>query len=224
MHQQRIALFDCADTLVFYHPLREDIFLNLCRKHIPGLTKRSVRLAYRIAESSMRDRGNAAANADNEEFNRQLFLTLGNALIGKKLATKIPIEFTRRGAWKLFPRVREALRYAETKGYRLGVVSNWNRHLPLFLQSLGIAHYFDLILSSAMIRSAKPESKIFEEASQRLSLRRGDIIYYVGNDYETDVVWARKFGMRPILYDWRHRYPHADCPRITRWRDLPRYL
>ena len=49
------------------------------------------------------------------------------------------------------------------RGTILGVISNWDSRLSDTLSSVGLAPYFDFILASAEIGSAKPEAKIIQE-------------------------------------------------------------
>jgi ABC-type branched-subunit amino acid transport system substrate-binding protein len=71
------------------------------------------------------------------------------------------------------------------------------------------------------LKVEKPDPAIFALALKDV-LKTCDAVYYVGNDYELDIVPARKAGLRPVLVDRDNRYPAAaDCVRITALTDLP---
>jgi len=48
--------------------------------------------------------------------------------------------------------------------------------------------------------------------------------YYVGDEYEVDVVGARNAGIEPILIDRDNILPFADCLRFTSLSQMAAYL
>jgi putative hydrolase of the HAD superfamily len=74
------------------------------------------------------------------------------------------------------------------------VVSNFDRRLYGILAGLGLAQWFDAVVVSSEVGSAKPDPEIFRVASSRLFLAPSQLAH-VG-DREEDVVGAERAGLR----------------------------
>jgi putative hydrolase of the HAD superfamily len=92
--------------------------------------------------------------------------------------------------------------FAELKklGYRLGVISNSDGSIAGSMKKFGLAHFFDCILDSQVVGIEKPDPRIFALALQQLNLPAEKCVY-VGDNYDRDVVGARRAGITPILLD-----------------------
>ncbi|MEK9181238.1 MAG: HAD family hydrolase, partial [Patescibacteria group bacterium] len=92
-------------------------------------------------------------------------------------------------------------------GYALGVLSNWAADtLEDILEKLGVKKFFRFIYSSHDLKLDKPDPRIFT-AVFRKQRSKYSKIYYVGDDYETDILPARKAGLEAILIDRPSYYP-----------------
>jgi putative hydrolase of the HAD superfamily len=109
------------------------------------------------------------------------------------------------------------------RGYRLGVISNWSADLPEYLAARDLARYFEVIIASESAGSAKPHREIFLKGLAAMGSAAGEAVH-VGDDYWADIVGARDLGMAAILLDRDNEDPHADCPTITRLKDLEQLL
>jgi putative hydrolase of the HAD superfamily len=97
-------------------------------------------------------------------------------------------------AFSALPGTEEVLRGLRARGLRLAVVANWDYSLGGILAAIGLADYFDTILSSAEAGAEKPSPDIFRLALERLgsSPRRA---VHVG-DERVDEDGARAAGLR----------------------------
>ena len=109
------------------------------------------------------------------------------------------------------------------RGFRLGVISNWSADLPEYLAARDLARYFEVIIASESAGSAKPHREIFLKGLAAMGCSPGEAVH-VGDDYWADIVGARDLGMAAILLDRDNEDPHADCPTITRLKDLEQLL
>jgi FMN phosphatase YigB (HAD superfamily) len=70
--------------------------------------------------------------------------------------------------WELYPTTEHALRnlrtWCDSHDCQLGVVANMDDRLPDFLETLGIAKYFDFTLSSYECGAEQPEPYIYYNA------------------------------------------------------------
>jgi HAD superfamily hydrolase (TIGR01509 family) len=104
----------------------------------------------------------------------------------------------------------ETLTALRACGYTLGLLTNRSRPCLEELETLGIAHYFDLILTAGEVNAYKPEPAIFEHALARTGIQPQHALY-IGDNYYADVIGAERAGMIPVLLDPDHVFPEADC-------------
>jgi len=108
--------------------------------------------------------------------------------------------FARGEAWELFPDTRPALVALQTRGLRLGVVSNFDGRLVRVCEEIGIAHCFDAVVMSGRTGFAKPDPRIFAVALHRLGVTPPEALH-VGDGMTEDVEGARAAGLRAVLID-----------------------
>ncbi len=108
--------------------------------------------------------------------------------------------FEEKHLWEIYPEVLDVLARLRRKGLILGVVSNWDLRLPRLVQNLGLALYFDFLLSSSVCGATKPSAKIFKEALKRAQVAPHEAIH-VGDTYEEDFVGADRVGITALLLD-----------------------
>ncbi len=114
--------------------------------------------------------------------------------------------------YELYPDTRVTLDHLRRRGYRLGIISNWEVWLPTLLTAVGIADAFDQVVMSGICGYEKPDQRIFTHALTESGYRPEEVVY-VGDRPGHDVEPALDVGITPILLDRDARYP-AD-PRFT---------
>ena len=127
----------------------------------------------------------------------------------------------------------EAIRLVNTldhQGVPIVAISNtqrtgeaWRR----FLRERGMR--FEFVITSSDREYAKPDSRLFQEAADRLRLPPGNVLH-IGDRWETDVVGARSVGMAAALYRglWSRHWDRDEGiatdpgahPEVARWDDL----
>jgi putative hydrolase of the HAD superfamily len=95
----------------------------------------------------------------------------------------------------LRPEARATLEALRDSQYRLAIISNvMSRQLvPRRLDEYGIAHYFDLVVTSSCLGWRKPNERIFAEATRLLQVPP-EVCAYVGDTVSRDVIGARRAG------------------------------
>ncbi len=116
--------------------------------------------------------------------------------------------------WATYPDVVGGLARLKAAGLTLGMISNWDSRLPDLCHGLGIADYFDFVISSANIGLHKPDPRIFEYALARAGVEATEACH-VGDHYYADVLGARSAGLEPILMIRSGELIDADCPVVT---------
>lgn len=125
--------------------------------------------------------------------------------------------------------IAELLAYLDSRGIQTGVVSNIsycgevvkeriNRLLP--------ANHFAFILATSEYLFRKPDAKIFKLALEMADLPPEDV-WYIGDNYQCDVVGARNAGLFPVWYTGAARAiprQDADVLTISHWDTLRELL
>jgi putative hydrolase of the HAD superfamily len=101
--------------------------------------------------------------------------------------------FERPEVWRLFPEVEDCLRDLKTKGFRLGVLSNWDRRLRTILNGMELSDYFEEMIISSEVGVEKPHGKIFEIALERFKIGPSQAML-IGDDPDFDEAGARAAG------------------------------
>jgi HAD superfamily hydrolase (TIGR01549 family) len=97
----------------------------------------------------------------------------------------------------LYEDVLPALEWLQGSGLRKGIVSNWQRGLSHFLRELGVLDYFDFVVVSAEVGYQKPDTRMFQIASERMGLEPGEILH-VGDNPVQDVAAATESGFHAL--------------------------
>jgi putative hydrolase of the HAD superfamily len=126
--------------------------------------------------------------------------------------------FARADAWRLFSGVRETIQVLLDRGYRTGLISNWDDRLPGLLEGLDVAGNLEPQIVSALVGAEKPDPRIYREALRRAGVEPERALM-VGDDPEADFAGARAVGMHAVLLD-REAKASGNGPRIERLIEL----
>jgi len=223
-----LVLFDVGATLVDPHPSAQELVLRVLRQHglrieVSDLTRAESTAWKAVAELMPFQRyGQEESRAFWDVFYRALLEGLGQA-DNPSLRSALYEEFQRLENWRLYPDVLPTLAELRNRGYRLGVVSNWEEWLEELLLTLEVHELFDVIVASGPFGRAKPHPSIFAKALELAGVPPAEAVH-VGDSPREDVEGARAAGLRPILIDRRGRYPMLKVERISGLAELPRLL
>ncbi|MBQ1256032.1 MAG: HAD family hydrolase, partial [Clostridia bacterium] len=96
-----------------------------------------------------------------------------------------------------YPDACDTLTDLKARGYRLGIIANQNPGLEKRLEDWGLRQYFDVIVSSAEIRYAKPDREIFEKAFEMAGCTAEESVM-VGDRLDNDMLPAKDIGMKTV--------------------------
>ncbi|NXY91594.1 HDHD3 protein, partial [Alcedo cyanopectus] len=80
------------------------------------------------------------------------------------IAERLYRDYCSAGTWELLPGAAETLRRCRQRGFRMGVVSNFDNRLESILSRCELRHHFDFVLTSEAAGYAKPDGRIFRQA------------------------------------------------------------
>ena len=99
--------------------------------------------------------------------------------------------------YTVFDDVVPVLTVLQEQGWRHLVVSNHVPELPALIEGLGLASFFDAVISSGVVGYEKPHRRMFEAAREHTACDRS--IWMIGDNPSADCVAATAFGVNAIL-------------------------
>ena len=125
--------------------------------------------------------------------------------------------------------IENFLEYLSERRIRSGVISNISfagSVVKKRICELLPANHFEFIICTSEYLFRKPHEKIFELALEMANLDREDC-WYIGDDYECDILGARNAGIYPICYTGAIGTAYEqknDVMEIHSWTDLKAYI
>ena len=224
----KAVFFDVGGTLIRVHPSVGDIYAKHARDF--GFLGKADELnkGFRSQWKKMggiESLGNQSGAKAEKKFWKDLVFEVFQPLGGLDRFDKyfeLIFEVFRDGSnWKIYEDVIESniLEKLKERNAVLGVISNWDSRLTSTLENLQLADHFNFILPSAVVGSAKPDKKIFEEAL-RLSGVAPHEACHIGDEIKTDVEGARNLGIHAILLDRDNRFDDSVQPKVRSLMEL----
>jgi putative hydrolase of the HAD superfamily len=219
-----LVLFDVGSTLVDPHPSARELILRVLDGNGRQVTAADLERVEPTAWQAVRDRlpfhryGQEESQAFWDAFYGALLSELG-VVPSATVRAALYAEFQRIENWRLYPDAVPVLRELRDRGYRLGVVSNWEEWLEELLLALDVHALFDVIVASAPFGRAKPHSSIFQQALS-VAGTAPERAVHIGDSPRDDVAGARAVGIRPILVDRRDRFADLEVERVASLSEL----
>lgn len=121
------------------------------------------------------------------------------------------------------------LNYLKVNGIRTGVISNitYSGHaLTERINRLLPSNEFEFIIATSEYMFRKPNHRIFELALEKAELEAKDV-WYIGDQYECDIVGAQNAGLYPVWYKGATTVTVPLCSdilTIKNWFELQQLL
>jgi putative hydrolase of the HAD superfamily len=108
--------------------------------------------------------------------------------------------FADPATWRIDPEATPTLRRLRTRGFTLGMISNFDYRLYRILEGLGLAEQFDSITISSEAGYAKPSPEIFRIALAKHGITADEALH-VGDSDHLDIAGATAAGIAAVLID-----------------------
>ena len=224
--------FDAGETLIHPLPSFPELFSAVCAAfglevdlaRLPGVTRAL------MAEVEERQKKGFTFTNDAEksrrfwlDFYRSMVREMGYAGEDGGLPFALYRTFSQPSNYGDYPDVRETLARLRERGYRLGLISNFEAWLEELLAGLGLDEFLEVTVISGREGFEKPHPRIYE-----LALEKGGVApqraLHVGDSPLSDYHGAREAGMRAVLLDRWGRFPDFEGARVRDLRELPGLL
>ena len=229
----KAVFFDFFNTLAYYQPPREQVYLDVCAEHGIYVEEKALAKSLPLADTFWRDENRHNLIDKRTEEGKLAFWTEyvirvvkeAGAAIGRDLAGKILARMKQtKWEFKAFHDIINTLQILKERGLLLGLISNAGQDMQKTYKELGLQPYLDYYVTSHEVGYDKPQPEIFQAALQKANIKPAEAIY-IGDQYELDIIGARGVGMAAILIDRKNWFPDImDCPRIQSLDEIIKYL
>lgn len=236
MQRPKMILFDYGQTLVkeVFDGIRgTEAVLRYAVKNKYHMTAAQVQAE---AEAVNRELGRAdpcrrhlfQIEVPNHMFTAYLYQSLGIELsLGAEQIDKVFWDAAAPGT--VTDGIEAFLTFLYQNGFRTGVISNISyagKVVEDRINGMIPANHFEFILATSEYMYRKPNRRIFELALEKAGLPAPEV-WYVGDQYECDIVGARNAGIFPVWYlgaiDMKMEQDDDVC-RIMEWGELQELL
>ncbi len=223
LHPVRALSFDLDETLWSLDQVIERAEADMAAffwEHYPKVTERFDRAALLDFRREVLRRDPSIAHDFGELRLRTLRLATDACGYPPEAARRaLEVFLAGRNRVRLFDETRPTLERLRSR-YPLVALTNGNADV----QRIGIGHYFNVSISAAQVGAAKPAPEMFEAVTRALSLQPEQTAH-VGDDPETDVLGAARFGMRAVWLNrqgapWPRELPQVDYLEIKSLSEL----
>jgi HAD superfamily hydrolase (TIGR01549 family) len=111
---------------------------------------------------------------------------------------------------ELYPETLKVLHLLKDRGFKVGLISNVISQYKRPFFRLTLNGFFDEIIFSCDVGSAKPDAKIYELMMQRLDMFPDEMIM-IGDSRGSDVLGPQSVGMRSLHLDRKGETPGSIC-------------
>lgn len=219
----RLVLFDLGGTLLRLD--KPEVFWRLLAEDGAGVPFELVWHAFHRAFRFFMQRRPHMWRSGAELRDRAIL----NHVI-RELGVTVNAETMRRALqrsdhWTLFGDTLEAVDGLRARGYRTGLITNWDSSARALLAGMGLARRLDPVVVSSEVGREKPDPGIFRLALERAGVPPAAALY-VGDNYWDDVAGARAAGVGAILVDRRPDWDEVayDCPVVASLREAVAFV
>lgn len=207
LSQIKAIFLDAGGTLFRPHPSVGEIYSEVALSH--GLSARAEDLEKVFHEIWLERDGLASLSGHSGEKEEKkwwralvwdVFSQIGKMNDFETFFEKLYDRFAGASAWRLFPDALASVQTFKKLGKIVGIVSNWDSRLFGICEGLGLKPYLDFILASAVVGSAKPHPRIFQEALKQARVLPEEALH-IGDSLQDDVLGAQKVGIKAIFLD-----------------------
>jgi putative hydrolase of the HAD superfamily len=228
------VFFDAGETLLYPHPSFAELFAEVLREHghrvdpawvqeVVSASSRRFNEVLSSEEARLWSTSPERSRTLWDGIYRSFLAEVGIAGQQDRLVDALYDRFSDLASYRLHPDALPTLERLRKTDLTLGLISNFEEWLEHLLETLEVAHFFDVTVISGIEGVEKPDAAIFHRALEQAGVPAQRSVY-VGDNPTFDVEAARAVGMVPVLIDRRGLHHDTDALRIVSLEDLPAAL
>jgi putative hydrolase of the HAD superfamily len=198
-----VVTFDAAGTLLRPHPSVGAIYREVGLSHGCDLPEDALDHAFRAAFHAVsKDPAVLDPEGRERDFWRRVVLHAFRSL-GRvpdrfdAFFEELWETFAHGSRWRVYERAPETLHELRRRGYRLGVLSNWDNRLHRVLAETGLRLHFEVVTISSEAGAEKPDTGIFRRAEAAHGVAPAQCLH-IGDSLKHDIEGAQAAGW-PVL-------------------------
>ena len=207
----RAVLFDAVGTLFHSRGTIGEIYGSVARGY--GSTADPVAIEDQFVRRTTAE-GIPIEKAGWKSLVRSIFAEFGPFRRFDEFFEEVYEVFRTDRGWDCYPETEGVLGTLQQHEYQLGVVSNFDSRLHGVLRDLGIRDYFDAVVTPDSAGYAKPDSRIFLEATSALGAAPGEALF-AGDDIGQDFEAAARAGLSSLLISRDRTKPPEDPSTVA---------
>ena len=228
-----MVFFDAGETLLRPYPSFVELFATTCEAHgveiapdeVAGIRARLAPHLLELAEESGVDKPSLFPDRSYDFWGyvyRRFLAERG--IVDEALVRRLFDVFSDSQSYKLYDDALPTLVGLRGRGYRVGLISNFEGWLEKLLLELEVGHLFETSVISAFEGIEKPDPAIYELALERAGVDAA-VTAHVGDSPVNDAAPAAALGMTPVLLDRDGTYAHVETyPKVRSLEELPDLL
>ena len=200
MKEVEAIFFDAGRTLLYAHPSVGELYARAAARQGRAVTAETMEKAF---TETWRRRDHELIG--KEFWRRTVYATMeqiGGVADPEACFQELWRVFADPEVWRLYDDVPPTLRELRRRGFKLGLLSNWDYRLRGLIAGTALDKCFDTLIISEEVGVEKPHPRIFELALGSLQVSPAHALH-VGDSYREDYLGARAMGMHAILLE-RH--------------------
>ena len=229
----KYVFFDLYNTLVRFHPDREDTQVYAAKSVNFKVSKNQMKKALLKADSwfasktafksvhllNKREKFNFFCNYE-KEIMKNLNIDISEA----QAMNMWQYVYDEKSSLVIYEDVIDCFKFLVKEKYIIGIITNIDSSGVALLNELKLSRYVDKVITSKDANASKPDPKIFNFALEKFDAKASECMF-VGDQIETDVKGALKIGMVPMLIDRNHEFQAFDKHlKIFNLKQLELYL
>jgi putative hydrolase of the HAD superfamily len=224
-----IVFLDAGETILHPHPSFPELFARTCLEHGYSVSPEEV---APVLYGMVRDMGTVAAEigvsapsttaAGSYALWTHIYRRCldGLGITDDSLPDELYSVFSDSATYRLYPDALPAVDRLRQKGYRVGLISNFEGWLEEMLVELQAGDVFEVSVISGLVGVEKPDPRIYEIALEQAGVEP-QAAAHVGDSVRLDVEPATSVGIKAVLLDRSGTHPDAAWPTIRTLEELP---
>lgn len=220
----RAVFFDAVGTLIHPEPSAGDAYLEIGRRFGTRLSADEVRRRFGAAFAAEEDADAARGHRTDEGRELQRWRSIVSRVLDDVADADGCFRalydwFAQPSAWRVEPGAGPVLRRLESRGYVVGVASNFDHRLRRVMAGLDEVAWLKLLVISSEAGWKKPAPGFFDRLCQEVALPSSRILF-IGDDLDNDYAGAIACGLPALLFDPRARSGLSADKRLASLADL----
>tara|TARA_R110000824_G_scaffold185889_6_gene366970 strand:+ start:39 stop:719 length:681 start_codon:yes stop_codon:yes gene_type:complete len=220
----KTVLFDFVNTVARHEPTREEVL----QQFIKDRCKKNTEKHKIIKAFNEVDELNPYSSVQiSNEAKKQSFYEAYNKILFHKLGLMWYNEFYKyyksvKKKWVLYEESLKTIEALKAKNIKVGIISNFDKHLDIIAKELQIYDLMDIFVVSAQVGLEKPDVGFYNYVKDAYNLDTTTTAY-IGDSYSLDYAPSRQAGYAGYLIDRHGLYSHVS-DRITNLFEIIRVV